>query len=50
MVMGADGHLLDMAGRPEAASDACHAAARRTASVPEKRFLEMRAAQVLRSR
>jgi predicted RNA polymerase sigma factor len=42
------GHLLDMAACAEAASDAYRGAARRTASVPEKRYLEMRAAQVLR--
>jgi len=41
------GHLLDMAGSAASASDAYHAAARRTASVPEKRYLEMRASQVL---
>jgi hypothetical protein len=35
-----------MAGRNDAASEAFHAAARRTASIPEKRDLQKRAAQV----
>jgi predicted RNA polymerase sigma factor len=44
------GYLLDMAGHAEEASDAFRSAARRTASLPEKRFLEMRASEVLGSR
>ncbi len=40
------GHLLQMAGRNDAASEAFHAAARRTASIPEKRYLQKRATQV----
>jgi predicted RNA polymerase sigma factor len=38
-------HLLTMAESMDAASDAYHAAALRTASLPEKRFLQMRALQ-----
>ncbi|HSS11407.1 MAG TPA: hypothetical protein VLL25_16090 [Acidimicrobiales bacterium] len=43
------GHLSDMGRLTEAASDAFRSAARRTASLPEKRYLEMRACQVLRA-
>ena len=39
-------HLLDMAGDREAAYAAYRNAARRTASVPERRYLEARAARV----
>jgi predicted RNA polymerase sigma factor len=38
-------HLLSMAESMDAASDAYRAAAQRTASLPEKRFLEIRALQ-----
>ncbi len=37
-------HLLEMAGQPAAARDAYLAAARRTTSQPEKRYLERHAA------
>jgi RNA polymerase sigma factor (sigma-70 family) len=37
------GHLLELAGSPGAASDAFDEAARRTASIPEKRYLRARA-------
>jgi len=40
------GHLLAMGGQSEAAGDAFHAAALRTASLPEKRYLERRASQL----
>ena len=40
------GHLLDMAGRTGEAAHAFRTAARRTASLPEKRYLERRASQV----
>ena len=36
-------HLLEMAGRPQAARDAYQAAARRTASLPHQRYLNARA-------
>jgi predicted RNA polymerase sigma factor len=39
-------HLLEMAGHPEAAGDAYRAAARRTSSIPERRYLEGRAARL----
>jgi predicted RNA polymerase sigma factor len=42
------GHLLDRAGQPEAASTAFESAGRRTASMPEKRFLAGRAAELAR--
>jgi predicted RNA polymerase sigma factor len=41
-------HLLDMAGDPEAAAAAYRLAARRTLSIPERRYLESRAAQLTR--
>lgn len=41
------GYLLEMAGDAEAASAAYHSAARRTASLPERRYLGMRAREVL---
>ncbi|MGN9908161.1 RNA polymerase sigma factor [Phytohabitans sp. LJ34] len=37
-------HLLDLAGEPEAAREQYRLAAKRTLSVPEQRYLEMRAA------
>ena len=37
------GHLLELAGSPGAARDAFDEAARRTASIPEKRYLRARA-------
>jgi RNA polymerase sigma factor (sigma-70 family) len=37
------GHLLELAGSPGAARDAFEEAARRTASIPEKRYLRARA-------
>lgn len=40
------GHLLEMAGDPSAARRAYLRAARRTASVPEQRYLSLRAAQL----
>jgi RNA polymerase sigma factor (sigma-70 family) len=43
LLLAVRGHLLEMAGSAEAASEAFRAAARRTASLPEKRYLEMRA-------
>ena len=39
-------HLLEMAGDLEAAWTAYRAAARRTLSVPERRYLESRAARL----
>jgi RNA polymerase sigma factor (sigma-70 family) len=39
-------HLLEMAGDPAAARDSYRAAARRTTSLPEQRYLEGRAARV----
>jgi predicted RNA polymerase sigma factor len=42
-VSAVKGHLLDLAGRHAEASVAFEAAARRTASLPEKRFLASRA-------
>ncbi|MFC5814828.1 RNA polymerase sigma factor [Nonomuraea harbinensis] len=39
-------HLLERAGEPEAAADAYREAARRTTSLPERRYLEDRAAAV----
>jgi RNA polymerase sigma factor (sigma-70 family) len=41
------GHLLDMAGSSAAAGEAFETAARRTASLPEKRYLHKRASQIL---
>nr|MDT0665747.1 DUF6596 domain-containing protein [Micromonospora sp. DSM 115978] len=38
-------HLLDLAGEPEAALDSFRAAARYATSLPEKRYLEARAAR-----
>ncbi|HEY5990125.1 MAG TPA: DUF6596 domain-containing protein, partial [Streptosporangiaceae bacterium] len=40
------GHLLEMAGETVAAREAFEAAARRTASLPEQRYLQGRAAQL----
>ncbi len=40
------GHLLEMAGDPSAARQAYLRAARRTASLPEQRYLSLRAAQL----
>jgi len=40
------GHLLEMAGDPEAARAAFRLAARRTTSLPERRYLEDRAARL----
>jgi RNA polymerase sigma factor (sigma-70 family) len=40
------GHLLEMAGRLQTAGDAFEMAARRTSSLPEKRYLQQRARQV----
>ena len=45
LVYAVRGHLLDIAGRPEAAARAFEVAARRTASLPEKRFLRQRASE-----
>jgi RNA polymerase sigma factor (sigma-70 family) len=39
-------HLLEMAGRTDAARDAYRAAARKAASVPERRYLSLRAARL----
>jgi predicted RNA polymerase sigma factor len=39
-------HLLDMAGDPSGARDAYLVAARRTTSLPERRYLESRAARL----
>jgi predicted RNA polymerase sigma factor len=39
-------HLLELAGEPEAAREAYLRAARMTASVPEQRYLSLRAAQL----
>jgi RNA polymerase sigma factor (sigma-70 family) len=39
-------HLLEMAGDPEAARDAYREAARRTTSLPERRYLESRAVRL----
>jgi len=44
------GHLLDMAEDHTAASEAFEAAARRTASQPEKHYLLKRSKQVLSGR
>jgi RNA polymerase sigma factor (sigma-70 family) len=41
------GYLLDMTGRAETAAEAFRDAARRTASIPEKRYLQRRAAEAL---
>lgn len=40
-------HLLEMAGEVEAARDSYLRAARRTTSLPERRYLEMRAARLM---
>ncbi|WP_331770781.1 RNA polymerase sigma factor (plasmid) [Embleya sp. NBC_00888] len=40
------GHLLELAGEGEAAREAYRTAARRTTSLPERRYLEIRAARV----
>jgi predicted RNA polymerase sigma factor len=40
------GHLLEMAGVAEAARDAYRLAAQRTTSLPERRYLEGRAARL----
>jgi predicted RNA polymerase sigma factor len=40
------GHLLEAAGDHEAAREAYRAAARRTLSLPEQRYLESRAARI----
>ena len=40
------GHLLEMAGDPAAARDSYLAAARRTNSLPERRYLTARAARL----
>ncbi|WP_433229464.1 RNA polymerase sigma factor [Actinomadura formosensis] len=40
------GHLLEMAGEPGAAREAYREAARRTTSLPERRYLESRAARL----
>jgi predicted RNA polymerase sigma factor len=40
------GHLLEMAGDAGAAAEAYLAAARLTTSIPERRYLETRAARV----
>jgi RNA polymerase sigma factor (sigma-70 family) len=42
-------HLLEMAGNHKAAADEYHAAANRTASTPEQRYLTLRAARALSS-
>jgi predicted RNA polymerase sigma factor len=42
-------HLLEMAGDVEAARASYHAAARRTSSLPERRYLEGRAARLQES-
>ena len=39
-------HLLEMAGDLDAARDAYRAASRKTASVPERRYLALRAARL----
>jgi predicted RNA polymerase sigma factor len=39
------GHLLEMAGERDAARDSYLLAARRTTSLPERRYLESRAAR-----
>ena len=39
-------HLLELAGEPDAAREAYRAAARRTTSIPEQRYLEVRAARI----
>jgi RNA polymerase sigma factor (sigma-70 family) len=44
------GHLLEMAGEPEAAREAYRTAARRTASLPERRYLEAKADHVKATR
>jgi RNA polymerase sigma factor (sigma-70 family) len=41
------GHLLEMAGEPDAARESYRRAARMTASVPEQRYLAMRASRLL---
>ena len=43
------GHLLELAGDPDAARESYRRAARTTASVPEQRYLALRAAQLERS-
>ncbi len=50
LIFAVRGHLLDMAGRPADASEAFSTAARRTASLPEKRYLKSRAAGLLAPR
>ncbi|PZG01541.1 RNA polymerase sigma factor [Micromonospora deserti] len=40
------GHLLELAGEPDAAREAYQAAARATTSLPEQRYLELRAARL----
>jgi RNA polymerase sigma factor (sigma-70 family) len=40
------GHLLELAGDPESAREAYRRAAERTASVPERRYLSLRAARL----
>jgi len=40
------GHLLELAGDPDAARESYRRAARMTASVPEQRYLAMRAARL----
>ena len=40
------GHLLELAGEPVAARESYQRAARMTASVPEQRYLAMRAARL----
>lgn len=40
------GHLLELLGRPEAAAASYEAAARRTTSIPEQRYLRQRAHQM----
>jgi predicted RNA polymerase sigma factor len=41
------GHLLEMAGEPAAARESYLRAARMTASVPEQRYLGLRAARLV---
>jgi predicted RNA polymerase sigma factor len=40
------GHLLELAGEPAAAREAYLRAARRTTSLPERRYLDLRAARL----
>jgi predicted RNA polymerase sigma factor len=40
------GHLLELAGDPDGARESYRRAARMTASVPEQRYLAMRAARL----